>query len=366
MKAFSIEPVDTWFFRDGTPYSIEIGSQLDVGGAFPPSPSSVAGALRATLAAAHGWNGVGPWPVEFNNTLGNGPNDLGHLRLQGPFVLQNEELLLPAPRHLWTREVERVPESRFARIGSGVLCDLGGDVLLPSAVDGAKPVSKAWVRKSAFEDILNGALPDKLIPEADLWCEESRTGIQRNPATRTVGENGLYSSRHFRLQKGTALMMSATGLPPDWPLPSGAYPFGGESRLAYWQQWSGDLALKMPIDRICEEGRFILIALTPLDLNHQLCLGRTPLTDLGGALVKSACMDRPIRIGGWDSLSRQPRPMRSYVPPGTVFFCECQDKTALRSAIDQMGDRMPVVGETSDAGFGCVALGMWIETKEPA
>lgn len=368
MKAFSIEPVDTWFFRDGTPYSIDTGSQMDVGGAFPPSPSSVAGALRATLAAGRGWNGVGRWPGEFNATLGDGPDDLGRLKLQGPFVVQNEELLLPIPRHLWVREVGGAEELGFARAGSSVTCDLGPGAILPNTVDGAKPVSRKWVGKSVFEKILKGIVPrpEELISETTLWSEEPRTGIQRNLKTRTAGERMLYSSRHFRLREGTTLVVTASGLPPDWPVPSGAYPFGGESRLAYWREWSGDLNLKMPVDRICDEGRFILIALTPLDLSHEVRLGQIPLDDLGEIQVKTACMDRPIRIGGWDSLSRQPRPMRSYVPPGTVFFCECQDKMALRSAIDQMGDRMPVVGETSDAGFGCVALGTWTESKELA
>jgi len=368
VKAFYIEPADTWFFRDGTPYSIETGSQLDVGGSFPPSPPSVAGALRATLATARGWDGSKRWPTEFNDTLGNGPHDLGRLRLQGPFVVQKNELLLPVPRHLWHR-IEGEPELGFSRVGSGVACDLdcGPGAFLPIAVDGAKPLTRKWVRHAAFEKILEGIAPhrDDLIPEDKLWSEEPRTGIQRNPTTRTASEGGLYSSRHFRLQEGTALLMATTGLPPEWPLPSGAHPFGGESRLAYWQQWSGNLSLKMPVNRICEDGRFILIALTPLDLSLQACLGRTPLTDLGGALVKSACMDRPIRIGGWDSLSRQPRAMRSYVPPGTVFFCECRDKAALRSAIDQVGDRIPAVGGGTEAGFGCVALGTWIESKEP-
>ena len=368
MNAFSIEPVDTWFFRDGTPYSIDTGSQMDVGGPFPPSPFSTAGALRATLATSRGWSGVGRWPESFNATLGDGPDDLGRLRLQGPFVVQKDELLLPAPRHLWAREVGGTRELGFAGVGSGVTCDLGAGAFLPTAVDGAKPVSGAWIRKPAFERILKGAVPraDEMISEAMLWNEEPRTGIQRDVATRTAREGMLYSSRHFRLREGTALVVTASGLPPDWPAPVGVYPFGGESRLAFWHEWSGDLNLEMPLDRICEEGRFILIALTPLNLSHQVCLGQTSLADLGDMRVKTACIDRPIRIGGWDSLSRQPRPMRSYAPPGTVFFCECQDRTALRSAIDQMGDRMPVVGETSDAGFGCVALGTWIESKEPA
>lgn len=368
MKAFSIEPVDTWFFRDGTPYSIDTGSQMDVGGPFPPSPFSVAGALRATLAAARGWNGAGRWQEEFNATLGDGPDDLGRLNLQGPFVVQNHELLLPAPRHLWTREVKGSRELGFSRVGSGLACDLGTGAILPNTVDGAKPVSRAWVVKSVFEKILKGIVPrpEELISETTLWSEEPRTGIQRDLTTRTAREGMLYSSRHFRLREGTALVVAASGLPPDWPAPSGAYPFGGESRLAYWHESLSDLNIEMPIDRIFEEGRFTLIALTPLHLSHQVCLGRTPLTELGRVIVKTACMDRPIRIGGWDSLSRQPRPMRSYVPPGTVLFCECQDRAAMRSAIDQMSGRIPVVGETSDAGFGCVALGTWIETKEPA
>jgi CRISPR-associated protein Cmr3 len=288
--------------------------------------------------------------------------------LQGPFVLQKDELLLPAPRHLWAREVEGTPELGFAGVGSGVMCDLGTGAFLPAIVDGAKPVSRAWVKKSVFERILKGIVPkpEELISEAMLWNEEPRTGIQRDLATRTAREGMLYSSRHFRLREGTALVVAASGMPPDWLPPSGVYPFGGESRLAFWHEWSGNLNLEMPLNRICDEGRLILIALTPLDLSHEVRLGQIPLIDLGGVQVKTACMDRPIRIGGWDSLSRQPRPMRSYVSPGTVFFCESQDKAALRSAIDQMGDGMPVVGETSDAGFGCVALGTWIESKEPA
>ncbi|MGE5488298.1 MAG: type III-B CRISPR module-associated Cmr3 family protein [bacterium] len=365
MRIFAFEPVDTWFFRDGAPYSIDTGPQLDVGGSFPPSPFVMAGAMRAALATARGWDGTGRWPREFNATLGDGPDNLGCLSLKGPFLIHKGELLFPAPRHLWTRE-DRLG---FALPGGEMICDLGLRIRMPRVPDRAAVVSRRWVRRTIFEAILNGQLPAGKDLGKDPWLEEARTGIQRDPTTRTVRESMLYSSRHFRLRKHTALLVSVDGLPADWPLPNSLCPFGGESRMAYCQEWAGSptvLTLRMPLEQICADGRFVLIALTPLDLDRAVCLGQTPLADLGGARVVAACMDRPLRIGGWDSLSRQPRPMRSYVPPGTVFFCECADRGALRAALERIRDGMPPpsIGGGSNYGFGCVALGTWVEEKE--
>jgi CRISPR-associated protein Cmr3 len=362
VRIFAFEPVDTWFFRDGRPYSIDTGPQLDVGGSFPPSPLLMAGAMRAALATARGWDGTGRWPREFNTTLGDGPDDLGRLSLQGPFVRHENELLFPAPRHLWKRK----DQLGFALPGGEMICDLGLRVRMPRVPDRAELVSDRWVRQAKFEAILNGELPGKEDLKKGPWVEELRTGIQRDSTTRTVGEHMLYSSRHFRLKKGTELLVSVDGLPADWPVPDSPCPFGGESRMAYCREWRASLTLRMPLERICADGRFVLIALTPLDLGRDVCLGQAPLAELGGARVVAACMDRPHRVGGWDSLSRQPRPMRSYVPPGTVFFCECPDRATLRTAIERIGDGMPLpsIGGRRNAGFGCVALGMWVEEKE--
>ncbi len=362
MRMFAFEPLDTWFFRDGTPYSIDTGPQLDVGGSFPPSPFSMAGAMRAALATARGWDGRGRWPREFNTTLGDGPEDFGCLHMQGPFLLHGSDLLFPAPRHLWKRE----DTLGFALPGGEMTCDLGPGVRAPLIPDRAAVVSHRWVRRKVFEAILNGQPPRNGDLQKEPWVEEPRTGIQRDPTTRTVRESMLYSSRHFRLRKHTALLVSVDGLPADWPLPNSLCPFGGESRMAYCREWAGSLTLRMPLDQIWADGRFVLIALTPLDLGRDVCLGQAPLADLGGARVVAACMDRPLRIGGWDSLSRQPRPMRSYVPPGTTLFCECPDRGALRAAIERICDGMPLpsVGGGRNAGFGCVALGTWVEEKE--
>jgi CRISPR-associated protein Cmr3 len=362
VRIFAFEPIDTWFFRDGAPYSVDTGPQLDVGGSFPPSPFSTSGAIRAALATARGWDGTGRWPREFNTTLGDGPDDLGCLHMQGPFLLSGSDLLFPAPRHLWEKE----DQLGFALPGGETICDLGLRVRTPSVPDGAAVVPHCWVRREIFQAILNGQLPGKDDLQKEPWVEELRTGIQRDPDTRTVREHMLYSSRHFRVKERTALLVGVEGLPRDWPVPDSPCPFGGESRMAHCQEWAGSLTLNMPLDGVCADGRFVLIALTPLDLRREVCLGQAPLTELGGARVVAACMDRPVRIGGWDSLSRQSRLMRSYVPPGTALFCECPDKGGLRAAIEGIygGMPLPSVGGARNAGFGCVALGRWVEDKE--
>ena len=71
-----------------------------------------------------------------------------------------------------------------------------------------------------------------------------------------------------------------------------------------------------------------MVALTPLDLSTQACLGREALPvsilerDRVRLRVVSACLGRPQRIGGWDSLARRPLPLRSVLPSGSTLFCE--------------------------------------------
>ena len=112
--AFTLEPIDTLFFRDGAPFSSESASQAEVGGQFPPSPFTVAGAIRVALARSAGWNGYSRWSSDLKTILGEGANDLGKLSFTGPFVICERDgettTLFPMPMHVvgradgsWTR-----------------------------------------------------------------------------------------------------------------------------------------------------------------------------------------------------------------------------------------------------------------------
>ena len=160
MTGIQWEPVDTLFFRDGTPFSAGSASQEDVGGLFPPHPASVAGAFRAALARLNGWTGVGRWPRELDDTLGDGPDDLGAISLVGPFLLRDGQPLFPVPRHvLGSAEAGRWQPRVCLRPGSPIACDLGDGVRLPEvppgncSPDDLKAADGWWVSRAGWRPL---------------------------------------------------------------------------------------------------------------------------------------------------------------------------------------------------------------------
>ena len=375
MIGIQMEPVDTLFFRDGTPFSAGSASQEDVGGLFPPHPASVAGALRAALARLNGWTGSGRWPQQLNETLGDGPDNLGKIALAGPFLLRDGQPLFSAPRHLLgSSEAGAWRPRTMLRPGTPVASDLGDDIVLPEMPphDGGVEVSdlKAgdgwWLTRPGLEAVLRGDIPPstEVVSSRDLWREERRIGLERNDATRTAQEGMLYSTRHVRPLQGVALGVRISGLPEAWTLPFGqVVALGGESRLAECREWKGDLAIDMPLAAIEASRRLVVVALSPLDLEEAIYRGSQPLTALGKARVISACLSRPQRIGGWDSLTRRPLPLRSVLPAGSVLFCELAQPEVLRAAVVASGG-LPRIGERQRWGFGMVALGTWSDEPE--
>ena len=356
-------PVDTWFFRDATPFTANKAPQEDVGSLFPPHPPTVAGALRAALARANGWQGQGSWPPEICEILGDGPHNMGRLCLAGPFLLRDGRPLFWAPRHLLgTRCPERWRPAGFLSPGAPVACDLGAAVRLPEYPEaGAFDVgADEWLTAAGMNSVLGGRLPGtcEVMSSKHLWSAEPRVGLERHDNTRTAKEGMLYSTRHVRLQRGVSLGMCCSGVPEDWTRPIGELtPLGGESRLAELQEWTPHLHLSAPTDLIRKTRKVALIALSPLHLEAEVCVGKKPVGGAGGLCVVSACLERPQRVGGWDSLGRRPLPLRSVLPPGSVLFCTIPDLDRFDRLISDDGTAR--VGSRQEWGFGLVALGLW-------
>ena len=373
MIGIRFEPLDTLFFRDGTPFTAQNAPQEGVGSLFPPHPPTAAGALRAALALCNGWDGRGRWPERLHEVLGDGPDRLGALAVEGPLLLRGDEPLFPAPRHLlgaggeggWTPDA-------LLRPGPAVMCDLGAAVRLPEApraegeAEVLKPGQGLWLTRAGMEAVLNGALPaaGELLPGEALWREEARIGLQRDAGTRAAVEGMLYSTRHVRLRRGVSLGLRVAGVPDGWAWPFGRMvPLGGESRLAACRRWDGEVAFDTPLETIADSGRAAVIALSPLDVERDVYGGRQPLADLGGARVVSACLDRPQRIGGWDSHARAPLPLRCALPPGSVLFCELPEPERRRVVAAAAAGTIRL-GARQRWGFGLAALGPWPSQRE--
>ncbi len=364
MMGVQLRPVDTWFFRDGVPFTSDIAPQENVASLFPPYPPTVVGALRAALARAKGWDGSGRWPRDFDPVLGDGPRDLGKMSVDGPFLLRNGQPLFRVPHHLLgvTDDNGWCPIT-YLRPGKPVESDLGY-VRLPALAVGhpepetLKPSKDIWLTSAGMNAALNGCLPDDVVPSGCLWASEPRIGLERDDTTRTAVEGMLYSTQHVRPSADVSLGARIHGLSDDWSLPRHEMmPLGGESRLAECDEWDGNLGIEAPLARIRRDGKAALITLSPLDLNRETCAGEKPIHSLGARIV-SAAMDRPQRIGGWDSLACRPLPIQSVLPPGSVLFC---DELSDQNLQDAAEDGLVRVGDRTEWGFGLVALGVWPE-----
>lgn len=371
MTAFTLRPVDAWFFRDGRPYNMSEASQTGVVSLFPPHAPTVLGALRAAFARANGWQPPGSWAgaPALREVLGDGPDDLGALRFRGPYLLRRsesgDELLWPLPAHILGKRDgsgDWQAQALLAPSDEPVPTDLG-DIHVPVPTGdraSGKPLKGArrtFVTAAGLGAVLRGRLPDaaEVAPAADLWQLEPRVGIVRDEETRTTGENAMYSPLMVRLQPGVALVAELAGVPASWNQASSYIPLGGESRLAVCARFDGSLALP-DCDQasIRSSKRVAVVHLSPARFAALPEPGQ-PLPGMPGTRVVCACLPPPVHIGGWSSLRRRPLPLTPHVAPGSVWFCDIDDDAI--EAVLRLHDTQ--IGERREHGLGHIALGVW-------
>ncbi len=355
------DPLDSLFFRDGRPYTKDESEQLGVTSQFPPTPATMVGALRAAVARGLGWSGYGTWSDDIKQVLGDRAS-LGPLGFRGPLLVRGDDMLFPAPAHLLRDGTDT--HTALLQPGPPRDCDLGPAVRLPVLPDqepgtGWKPTPMTWLTALSLQAVLDGKpLPQALIKQTNLWKHEARVGIARNVQTHTTEDAALYSPQHVRLQPGVGLGLWVRGLTQEIidRLARIAHPLGGESRAAWitpaptTPAWP---ALPETLHRHNGELYYSVIVLSPLPLAnaprpHQ------PVPGLPGTLL-SASLPRPLMLGGWDSLQRQPLALQPHLAPGSTLFMRAQaaDETAIRAL------HGTCIGERPAWGYGLVATGTW-------
>ena len=362
MKTFALTPLDAWFFRDGRPYNEKEANQSDVASLFPPPARTLSGALRAALAEANGgWNG------ETNRLFGKDSHDLGVLQFTCPFLIKKSEkdkediALWPLPRHVLGRvDGGKWTPQAFLRPADSTTATDAGNINLPVIAvahgtkrDGLKPAENAWISTAGLADLLSGEIPssETIALAKEFWRHEPRVGLHRDEEKRTTGEGALYSPAYVRLCKDVSLGIGIAGLPPAMHPPESILPLGGESRLAHCEEWTGAPLPAAPV-LTSSDG---LIAFT-VTLLTPGCFKEPPLP---GATIVSACVGKPLSIGGWDSLQRAPLPLEPFAPAGSVWFCTAPaaDFAALHAL---HGTHL---GRHAAHGFGHIIIGHWPHTS---
>jgi CRISPR-associated protein Cmr3 len=366
MKHYKLTPLDTLFFRGGQPFNAGETGQIEVAGQFPPPPATAVGAMRAALARANGWNEKEKtWSQELKAVLGDGDH-LGQLKFHGSYLLKNNDPLFPMPLHVLGKTEKtdngEKEQMHFTRLKPGAerKTDIG-KVRLPEIVNqnikGFKALESRWLTKSGMEKVLAGAEPDEndVLKQACLWQTENRVGIQRDPNSKTTKDNALYQTAHVRLAKDVALAISMDGLSKEWE-PQSPAPLGGETRQA-WIEGIEPLLLPAMPELKAANGKvhYTATLITPAKLTgNGWRLPNGEIEGLAGQIV-SACIGKPVLIGGWDSLKHQPKALEPYLPAGSTFFMEA-DESGVENIKQQHGKH---IGEKSNWGYGQILIGVW-------
>ncbi len=393
------EALDSWFFRESRPHNSMGDSEL--GSVFPPSPRTIAGALRTLIGEAVGvdWSAFAAGDgrrhrlgqkLDLRQEIGFGDN-LGNLQLDGPWLARavasdDTRPLFPAPRLLVAKRGPREVETiQRLSIGSPITCDLGRVRLPEIPASGVRSLEDTWLTGEGLTATLDGATPrlDHLVKREDLFREEPRLGIARANNRRTTIDGLLYQNRHIRPAADLVLEVGISGIDSrllELGLADAAkrtkarlVRLGGEGRLTAITIRERATALP-PAPRPAAKGDgLVLCLLSAADIGTKDHLPGFRRNDGGGARVwegeiadvpltlHSAAVGRAVREGGWDLARRRPRPVRSLIPAGSCWYCTVRDQTPLDQAIKKLHGAQ--IGNEHSLGRGRLAVGLWSSSE---
>jgi len=363
----SLKPADTFFFRDGKPFSR--GEQTEAEGIFPPMPSTVFGALRTAFISEKGWN------VFENNGLKDAIGtkesyDDASLRLRGVF-LGNEDIgaLFPLPMDLVQEKYNK--DKAYLNILNKDSDEIISNSPLPrSLTNYLGPDVKV---KYPHGDSLSipymikylqgqneGFIP---ISKADCIKREPKVGIARDGRSLTTREGNLYRVDMMRFEDGFQLIVDIEGL----DINKGLLKLGGENKPFLYEESKRefldleDEERKEIIDKIEKSKRFKLYFATPAIFRKGWLPDWIRQDTLEGKhngiemKLLTCSTGRYQNVGGWDMYKKRPKTMYRAVPAGSVYYFEI-----LKGKAEEVFDILHyqnISDLNSQAGFGLVFVG---------
>jgi CRISPR-associated protein Cmr3 len=373
----SIRGLDPLLFRDGRPFSNEIGAMAAQTLALP-LPGTVAGMLRTRVGNLQGWT----WDAA----------DAARAReipVAGPILLRNNIPVFSSPADgvIYEDDCDKLKTMCLRPYAppAGADCNIPGG-LQPLKVTGeGKPESGydywTWptLKKWLMHPSGDGFTPPTLAGKPP---QDNRPHVMIVPGSGTSEEGMLFTTRSL-----------CFGEHPRWPETqeqnaskewaflvrlndstkvSGAAPFGGERRLAVLEEADSSAWPLPPIELMDalngkDKMRLRLVLATPAIFSE----GWKPGLLINGLelllpginvklTLKAAAVKRREPVSGWDyqAQPRGPKPVRWMVPAGSVYFFEAEGdlthlvkSTWLRSVSDDDSDKKD--------GYGLALWGLW-------
>jgi len=362
-----IEANDVLMFRDSRPFAA--GQNFVARSMFPPTPRTMQGVIRTHYLEMKGvdWRAYRDGRVdrEILEKIG-GPDDLGTLRLEGPFVARKKkedgkiERLVRAPFDLLKRKGDRTDRSLILlspeqEPSFKTNAPFEGWRALRGPDADYEEVS-GWLTEAGLKAYLEGKTPkpEDILEDREVIVREERVGLGLDYGRRTGRQSLFYQAEFVRPCPGVGLLVGVNaGL---FTAEKGVIAIGGEGRLGHYSRVkvSGAPNLPQVIDG-SKQAKIVL--LTPAYFSggwHPINRDWSPWLGRGVRLV-SLAIGKPLLISGWDLARGRARSLHHYLPAGSVFYFE--------NAEPQQGkpftETPPDSPDAGAMGFGAFAIGTW-------
>lgn len=370
----ALVPRDGFFTKDGRGWHTSAsgrGHSLDW-----PWPSTVLGALRSlwgrgeearsnTTFTPDDWR-TRTQPIQLGRTLA--------LRREHGAAWRVEDATWPVPLDaLWLEgrnEVHRLDPEKPIAPTLGRDDDEAREALWrPVPSDAQKPLaSPRWWSSAEFTSWLAGK-PVEVRDEDLGTTRRIQVHVGIRPDELTSNEGVLFSHDVVEtLDPGGEWALGVEVALPAGELPKVAT-LGSDSRLS---------RVELLPKTIFEPSMRVLEAFRPsstglrLVVVSPLCFEKGWLPDglvntdgeyrgqLAGldVILRSAFVQRPIHVSGWDMAKREPKPTSRMVPPGSVYFFERADGKPF-GEVEAKALWLAALGTRTDEGFGRVVPGVW-------
>lgn len=358
-----IQPIDVWLFRDGRPFGA--GEDHRAVSLFPPTPYTMQGAIRTKVLmdkgvdlADYAGRQAQPKTKEVGQEIGFPGGDYGKLRLRGPFMAKRKEggqvtRYFPLPADMVKVEVNGKEQHLLVNPlhpnKSPYTTNIQTNLLWVCTHE-AVTEATGWLAEEELEKYLKGEVP-AVTKASDLFVKEPRFGVAVDSGVKRPQEGLLYQVEFIRLQEGGGLWLKVDGV----TLPkAGLLQLGGERKVAYYEEVADAPKLQLGGKA---EGRFKLYFATPAYFSSGWQPGDGNWDRFFGKSVRlvTAAVPRAQMLGGAkvDIESQKGdfhKPMRPFVPAGSVYFFEADDAVAIPETVTEEG---------TEIGFGQVFIGRW-------
>ena len=354
MSILYMEAEDVLLFRDGRPFNA--GSDHEARSLFPPSPSVIQGVLRSHYLAHKNISLNDQQAIR--ELVGDSANPKG-LRLRGPILAKREGgkvmryFPTPADAYPADEKAEWVIPMKVAKNPGGCVWD---SATLPYLLQKpndiiTKDAPGEYLGEQALLEYLEQGKKVATVKATDLYLTERRLGIQIDPQSLSTVEGMLYEVEFIRLREDTGLMVEILEGYPDFP-PQGVMRAGGEGRaLRYVTLKEGEFT-PFSWGYTGELPRFFKVYFaTPAYFSQGWKPASWQSFFTGEVRLEAVALSRYQALGGYDLLNQKQKPVRRFVPAGSVYYFSHAGGVQL--------SQQAITEDGSALGFGQVIIASW-------